>query len=166
MNRKRIIPLVVAVAIAFAAYGVARCAVVRCSTTPADRLRDLSFLTRELALDDAQVRAIQRLHADFEAKLGDCCMSHCTARARLGQALVAETNGTELADAMVEEMGRAYVESERAALNQIRHVRALLDATQRSRFDEMISHCLCNAPNTCACSANIRRETDDRKRDQ
>ena len=143
MSRKWIIPLAAAVAAGFVAYGVTRNAVCGRPGPSLDRLQDVSLLVRELGLNDAQAREIERLHTTLGAKLNDCCVRHCAARARLGQALAAETNGTAQSDPIVAEMCRAYEESERAALGQIRQVRAVLNAEQKGRFDAMISDCMC-----------------------
>jgi hypothetical protein len=115
---------------------------------PIDRLQDASFLARELCLSDAQASEIKSFHASLGKKLDDCCMRHCAARARLGQALVADTNGSAQADIVLEEMCRAYEQSERATLNHIRAVRAVLNAEQKRRFDQLISDCMCK-PSKC-----------------
>jgi len=145
MNRKWIIPLAAAVATGLMAYGVTRNAVCGRCAPSVDRLQDVSFLARELRLSDAQVTEIKRLHTTLGEKLNDCCARHCAARARLVQALAADTNGTAKADAIVTEMCRAYEESERGTLNHIRAVRAVLNAEQRRRFDTMISDCMCKS---------------------
>jgi len=150
MNRKWIIPLVAAVAAGVAAYGVTRSMVCGRTEEPSlDHLQDVSFLARELRLNDAQAGQIRSLHVVLGAKLNGCCMRHCAARARLSQALAAETNGTAQADAIVDEMCRVYEESERAALEQIRQVRAVLNSEQRRRFDDLITDCMggkCSMP--------------------
>ena len=143
MNRQWILLLVAALAAGLVAFGVTR-HVVCCRTEPSiDQLQDVSFLARELHLSDVQASAIKNLHVALGAKLNDCCRRHCAARARLGAALAAETNGTEQAEAIVAEMCRAYEQSERATLDQIRQVRAVLSAEQRRRFDAMITDCMC-----------------------
>ena len=143
MNRKWIILWVAAVAAGLAAFGVTRHALYGRSEPSLDCLQDVTFLSRELHLSDAQANEIRNLHMALGARLNDCCRRHCAARARLGTALAAETNGTVQADALVAEMCRAYEESERAALNQIRQVRAVLNAEQRKRFDALITDCVC-----------------------
>lgn len=145
MNRRWILPLVAAVAIGIIAYAVTRHAVCGRPAPTLDRLQDVAFLTRELGLNDAQADEIKSLHASLGVKLNDCCMRHCAARARLAQALAAETNGTAQAETILAEMCRAYEESERATLEHMRRVRALLTPEQRKHFDEMITACLCGA---------------------
>lgn len=143
MNYRWIIPCVAAAAAGVVAYGVMRSTVCGPSDVSVDRLQDVSFLVRELGLNDAQIREIERLHTTLGTQLTDSCSRHCAARMRLGQALAADTNGSVQADAVLEEMCRAYEQSERATLNHIRAVRAVLNADQRRRFDAMISDCMC-----------------------
>lgn len=143
MNRKWIIPFVIAVAAGVAAYGIMRNTVSDRAGLSIDRLQDVSFLARELRLNAAQASEIRSLHVSLGEKLDDCCMRHCAARARLGQALAANTNGSAQADIVLEEMCRAYEQSERATLNHIRAVRAVLNAEQKRRFDVLISDCMC-----------------------
>jgi hypothetical protein len=106
-------------------------------------LRDVSFLTRELDLSNAQADKLKRLHATLGERLSDCCTRHCAARARLGQAVAVETNGMMHAEAALTEMCLAYEQSERATLTHILAVRAVLNAEQMRRFDAMISDCMC-----------------------
>jgi hypothetical protein len=143
MNRKWIIPVLAAAAAGVLAFGVTRYAARRAAGPGIDRLRDVSFLTRELNLNDAQADKLKRLHAMLGERLSDCCTRHCTARARLGQAVAAETNGSAQADVVLREMCRAYEQSELATLDHIRAVRAVLNAEQMRRFDTMISDCMC-----------------------
>ena len=152
MNRKWIIPLIAAIAAGIVAYGVARNAVCDRSDVSLDRLQDVSFLTHELQLSDAQAREFGRLHATLGAKLNDCCVRHCAVRARLARALVSETNGTAQADAILAEMCQAYEQSEQATLNHIRGVRALLNPEQKRRFDAMIANCMCG---TCSMLGDV-----------
>jgi len=132
-----------AVVVGLVAYVVTRNSVCVRSATPVDRLQDVSFLVRELRLSDEQANKVRNLHVSLGAKLNDCCARHCAARARLGQALAADTNGSAQADLVLEEMCRVYEQSERATLDHILAVRAVLNEEQRRRFDAMISACMC-----------------------
>ena len=143
MNRPWLIPLVVAVAVGLLAFGITKMMTCGRSAPPIDRLRDVTFLAHELNLSEAQAKEIKQLHLTLATELNDCCMNHCAARARLGQALAADSNGTAQADAVIVEMCRAYEASERATLDQIRKVRKVLNADQKKRFDVMISSCMC-----------------------
>ena len=150
MKKSWLIPLLVAVIIGAMAYGLTRWSVcTRCRPAP-DRLEDISFLSRELRLNDVQAREIAKLHVALNAKLADCCQRHCAIRARLGPALCNETNGTVQARMIVEEMGRAYEAGELATLDHIQRVRALLNPEQRRRFDELITECMCKSCPICS----------------
>jgi hypothetical protein len=147
MNRKAFYVLVAALAAGALAFGITRQMVARGSGANLDQLQDVSFLTRELGLTEQQAAQVKSLHAALGARLNDCCSRHCAARIRLAAALAAETNGTAQAEAVLAEMCRAYEASERATLQHIRQVRAILDAAQRKRFDELMERCLCSACN-------------------
>ena len=149
MSRKWIVPVVAAAAAGAIAFAVTRQACRR-SETSLDRLEDMSFLTRKLRLSPAQADEIKGLQTALRAKLNDCCERHCAARARLGEALSSETNGRARAEVSVAEMCRAYEESERATLDHIQRVRAVLTTEQRKRFDEMINQYVCRTDDTCA----------------
>jgi hypothetical protein len=143
MSRKWIVPLIVAVAAGIVTYGVTWMASRERNALTPDRLKDVSFLTRELNLNAEQANEIKSLHATLGAALTECCATHCAARTRLGRALVTEAAGSEETESIVTAMARAYEESEWATVNHIRAVRALLDARQRSLFDAMVTNSMC-----------------------
>lgn len=129
------------------AFGVVRHLACARAEASIDRLQDVSFLTRALHLSEKQAAEIRSLHTALGNTLSDCCQRHCTARAQLAQALSVETNDLAQADAVVTEMCRAYEESERAALRNLRAVRAVLTLAQRTQFDRMLAECLCRQCN-------------------
>jgi hypothetical protein len=147
MNRKWIIPALAAAAAGALAFGVARHVACRGAGTALNDLQNISHLALSLGLSEAQAREIKAMHASLGAKLNDCCMRHCAARARLGHALASETNGAGQTEAVLVEMCRAYEQSERATLDHIRQVRAVLSMEQRKRFDTMITDYMCR---TCS----------------
>jgi hypothetical protein len=155
MNRKWIVPVFAAAAAGVLAFGVTRHAACRAAGPGIDRLRDVSFLTRELSLNGAQVIELRRLHTALGLTLRNSCTRHCAARMRLGPAVAGETNEMMQAEAALAEMCLAYEQSERGTLAHIRAVRAVLDNEQRRRFEEMISECLCrpHIRQVCACMA-------------
>lgn len=149
MKKRWLIPVLVAVIIGAMAYGLTRWAACsQCQPSPG-RLENVSFLKRELRLNEVQSCEIAKLHGFLNAKLADCCQRHCAVRARLGQALGNETNGTVQARMIVEEMCRAYEASELATLDHIQRVRALLNPEQKKRFDELITECVCESCAMC-----------------
>ncbi|MFZ4395805.1 MAG: periplasmic heavy metal sensor [Kiritimatiellia bacterium] len=147
MSKKWIIPLVAVLTACAAAYSITRCIACGRDTPSVDHLQDLSFLARELHLSNAQITEIRQLHATLGKNLNDSCRLHCAARARLGAALATDTNGTAQADAVLADMCQAYELSERATLQHIRAMRAVLNAEQVKRFDVLISQCMCQPCN-------------------
>jgi hypothetical protein len=155
MSGKWIVPLMIAAVAGVVAYGIARRTVCgKCDCV--ERMRDASSLAETLKLSEVQATEVKRLHTALAATLDDCCARHCTARAHLRTALAAGTNGSAQAEAVLGEMCRAYEQSERAALNNIRAVRALLDTEQQKRFDAMLSDCMCDQ---CGAGGSGCRET-------
>ena len=162
MKKRWLIPVLVAIVIGATAYGLTRRASCsRCRPAP-DSLDDVSFLRRELRLNEAQAREIAKLHGSLNAKLADCCQRHCAVRARLGQALGNETNGTVQARMIVEEMCRAYEASELATLDHIQRVRELLNPEQKRRFDELITECVCGSCAVCGSMPAVNKTQKER----
>ncbi len=158
MKKKWMMSLLVVVAVGGLAFGASR--YFACKTTGTvglGRLRDLTFLERELKLTDAQVSRIEALHGELTAQLDSCTARHCSARMRMGKALSEGTNIQARADALLAEMCRAYEESERATLNHILQVRALLDARQQEHFDALLSACLCQSCLRCEAAGGCMR---------
>jgi hypothetical protein len=143
MSRKWILPVLIAAAAGVLAFAFTRYAACRAAGPELDFPQDISCLTRELKLTAAQAGEIEALHAGLGARLTDCCARHCAARARLGRALADETNGTAQADIVLADMCRAYEEGERATLEHLRRLRAVLNAEQRQRFDALMTECMC-----------------------
>jgi len=152
MKRFWMIPLLSAVAAGLAAYGVTRHGLC-CQAAPTpDPLQDVSLLTQKLTLSDTQAAEVKRLHVVWGAHINECCQCHCAARARIMQALASGTNNAAQVDAIISEMGHAYEQSERATLEHLQQVRAILNPDQRARFDEMISSCLCRTCTQSCCT--------------
>lgn len=143
MKHRWVVPAIVAALAGVMTFGVMRFAVKGCGCGDIAWLDDISYLVRELSLDDAQVRKIKALHGALGKRLDDCCARHCEARARLGQALARGTDDADHLEAILADMCGAYEESERTTIEHIRRVRAILNASQRERFDRMIAECIC-----------------------
>jgi hypothetical protein len=164
MKRNGIIPVLIILLASGASYLATRAAPCAHEQPTGDRLQDVAFLTRELRLDADQRQNLKSLHTSLGANLDRSCQRHCAARARLGAALATETNDFPAADAILAEMCQAYAQSERATLNHLRAVRAMLHASQLPRFDALISTCMCHPcqqPNS-SC-ANDRADTQTNK---
>lgn len=166
MTARWMMPLLVVVAAGGIGFGVSRYVACRTTAPSLDRLRDVSFLQRELNLTDMQRSQVEGLHETLATRLDACSERHCGARMRLGQSLADETNGNARADAVLAEMCRAYEESERAALDHIRQVRALLDTRQRQRFDKMLKECLCRSCPTCRAPRDDAKPDGQEKNDE
>lgn len=139
MNTRWLIPLLALIAAAVVAYAVAR-RTACCPRSPApEAWQDVSHLEHELRLTDAQAGRARRLHAEFCARLTECCARHCAARALLTEALPLGTNAEATADAIISDMTRAYRDSERATVDHLREMRAMLTPEQSRRFDALVA---------------------------
>ena len=77
------------------------------------------------------------------------CGRYCRARNVLGQTITDGTGDTIRAEASLREMCLAYEESERATMEHIRKVRAILASEQKKRFDELLRECTCRECRGC-----------------
>ena len=121
--------LTVTVLVAAAAFGVARWF----RSQPLE-LHDTAWLRRELQLTDVQAAAVAKLEADFQKRLGDACTAHCAARSDLATSLAEPAKATECCQRMC----AAQADSEKAALDHILHVRALLTPEQQQRYTALV----------------------------
>jgi hypothetical protein len=121
--------LVVTALVASAAFGIARWRRSR----PLE-LRDVARLRRELKLSDAQAAEVAKLEAVFQKKLADYCTAHCAARAEFAGSLKDPTKAAEACQRMC----AAQNDSEKAALDHMLRVFALLTPEQQQRYTAMI----------------------------
>lgn len=135
MKRVILALLVVTVVVAGAAFGLARWLRWRSCAAPSVNL------TRELGLTGVQAAEVAKLEAEFEKKLADCCTAHCAARADLSQAL----DDPARAAACCQRMCDAQVASEKAALDHLLKVRALLTPEQQRRHTVLVQQQLTGA---------------------
>jgi Spy/CpxP family protein refolding chaperone len=92
------------------------------------------MLRRELKLNDAQAAEVARLEADFQKRLSESCAAHCAARAALAESLA---DPAKAADSC-QRMCAAQNDSEKAALDHILKVRALLTPEQQQRYTALV----------------------------
>ncbi len=138
---KRALPalLVVMLVTASISFGVAywlRCRA--CATPVGPAVHDAGWLTRELSLTEAQAGQVRALETEFRAVLGKVCEQHCSARADLAAALTQPKVDSAAAQACVERMCAAEADSERATLDHILKVRAVLSPEQQTRYSAAI----------------------------
>jgi len=143
MKYRWLIPVGMAALAALLAFSLLRRDRATPHSVTVDRLDDLTYLRQALDLREDQAAEIAHLHRTLQRELDDCCVRHCATRARLGQALAAATNSEAAVEAILGELCQLYEESERATLTRVRAVRAVLDESQRKKFDALISACLC-----------------------
>jgi hypothetical protein len=133
-----------------AAFMAARFIGWSCSCCSSSAVVDnVAFLTKELDLKPEQAGEIRKLVSELESRLESQCSSQCRSRTSIAEVVVLES-GQEREEAVIAEMGRAYMESERATIDNIRKVRALLNPVQKARFDELISACVCESCARCS----------------
>ncbi|MGD0057880.1 MAG: Spy/CpxP family protein refolding chaperone [Verrucomicrobiia bacterium] len=126
-------------------YGVASWCIHRSVSRGMADLNDTPWLRRELNLTDAQSAAIDKLNQEFRAKVDHCCDTHCDARFALGRELAKPQFDLTRANACVDRMAAAQVESERATLDHILRVRAVLTPDQQQQYAALVSQQICAA---------------------
>ncbi|MGD1018098.1 MAG: Spy/CpxP family protein refolding chaperone [Verrucomicrobiia bacterium] len=126
-------------------YGVANWCIHRSVSRGMADLNDTPWLKRELNLTDAQSIAIDKLNQEFRAKVDHCCDAHCDARFALGKELANPQVDLTRANACVDRMAAAQADSERATLDHILRVRALLTPDQQQRYAALVSQQICAA---------------------
>jgi Spy/CpxP family protein refolding chaperone len=105
-----------------------------------DQLHHTGKMTQLLDLSPDQVRELESLNRHLRQQLQESCHRNCSARRELISANEPDEN---LHESILKKMCDAYEESERATLQHIQAVRALLDEQQRRTFDQLLSRCLC-----------------------
>jgi Spy/CpxP family protein refolding chaperone len=127
-------------------YGVANWCVRRSTAAePVVDLNDTAWLKHELKLTDAQSVEIGKLEQEFSAKVEHCCETHCGARLTLSEELAKPQVDLAKANACVDRMVAAQSDSERATLDHILRVRAVLSPEQQQRYAALVSKQVCTA---------------------
>jgi Spy/CpxP family protein refolding chaperone len=146
MKRILVLMAVVAVVSVGLSFGMSRW-LIRCGQ-PQTRvnIHDTAWLSHELGLSESQKRDIETLEKDFQSKLNASCAAHCAARFALGDELMKPKPDTERERADVERMNQVQAEAERATLEHILKVRALLTDEQARRYSAVIHNQMCSMP--------------------
>ena len=126
-------------------YGVANWCVRRSASEPVIDLNDVAWLKRELKLTDTQSAEIENLDKAYREKVEHCCETHCGARFTLSEELAKPQVDLTRATACVDRMVAAQSESERATLDHILRVRAVLTRDQQQRYAALVSKQVCTA---------------------
>ncbi len=145
---KKILVLVAVVALFSTgfAFGLSRWLAGRSPAAAAVNIHDTAWLKSQLQLTDAQAKSLENLEKEFQAKLNTACNEHCAARIALGNELMKPAPDVEQARADVEKMNQVQADSERATLDHILKVRALLNEDQARQYSAMIRDQVCTMP--------------------
>ncbi len=154
MSARWTIPVISAFFAGLVAFAVAHHTVRDSDDHVLGHLHNLDYLTRALNLDAVQVGEVAALHEALNARLKEACIHHCAARVDLGEALIDDLIGDSEIETLLQDMGRAYLESERVVLEHIRDMNALLRPEQRERFSRMIRDTFCRACPVCRTGAH------------
>ena len=145
MKRTLIALIVLIVFVSSLSYGVASWCIHRSVSRGMADLNDTPWLRHELNLTDAQSAAIDEFNQGFRAKVDHCCDVHCDARFALGAELAKPQLDLTRANVCVDRMAAAQADSERATLDHILRVRALLTPDQQQRYAALVSQQICAA---------------------
>ncbi len=125
MKRTFIALLLVTFFVTGAAFGVARW--LRCRGYAASVRPDL---VRELHLSGTQAAEIAKLQTEYRKRLDEICVAHCAARSALAEALPDRDRAADCCAKMC----AAQTDAEKAALEQIFKICALLTPDQQQRY--------------------------------
>lgn len=108
-------------------------------------IHEVAWLKSALNLTDGQVARLDTLQSEFATRTADCCQKHCAARFQLSDELAKTAPNLATAQACVERMSAAQADSERATLDHILRVRAVLSPEQQQRYAALINNQICTA---------------------
>jgi Spy/CpxP family protein refolding chaperone len=140
------IPVVTLVLTSAAAFVVAYHLRSRQVCTPVAPLQNVALLQKELHLTDAQATEIKTLTTGLSKKMDACCEAHCAARFELSKQLALPVADTNKAAHCVAQMCDAQNDGERATLDYLLKVRALLTPDQQKRYATLLNEQLCTCP--------------------
>lgn len=117
--------------------------------TTLDRIKDPAWLDQALDLSPEQEAQARALFATYADALSDCCGKMCGARSKLTSVLfTAPTDRTD-EEAVLHEMAEAQMKSDRATIEHLRAVNAILTPDQQDKFRKLVTECLCASCGMC-----------------
>lgn len=119
--------------------------VARRAEATAAHIHETGWLKATLGLSDTQAAQVEKLHAAFAARVEDSCTKHCAARFDLSNELAKPNPDATTTRACVDRMCAAQTDSERATLDHILQVRAILTPDQQKRYAALINEQICTA---------------------
>jgi Spy/CpxP family protein refolding chaperone len=125
-------------------FAMSRWLTSRCVPPTVVNIHDTAWLSRELGLTDAQRHEVAELEKAFQSKLNASCAEHCAARFALGDELMKSKPDLQKARADVERMNQVQADAERATLEHILKIRALLTDDQARRYSTIIRNQVCS----------------------
>jgi nickel and cobalt resistance protein CnrR len=146
MKRTLAFAAVAVVASVGLSFGMSRWLISQRQPRMSVNIHDTAWLSRELKLSEAQRRDVEKLEKDFQSRLSAFCAAHCEARFALGDELMKSKPDPEKARADVERMNQVQAEAERATLEHVLKVRALLTDEQARRYAAIIHDQVCSMP--------------------
>lgn len=156
MKTRLAVVLLVAAAVLIAAFALTRMLRARCGMEPFDRLRDITSLSRTLALTPAQAEQAAALHKSYAGQMDECCARHCAARYALGNEMLKTNPDSEKVRAMIEQMARAQTDSDMATVRHISRLREILTQEQSEKLGRIVNSMLLGA-----CPMNSHSALDE-----
>ncbi len=145
--KKTLMLIAIAVVLGLAvSFSGSRWVVSKRQPLPVMQVYDAAWLKHELNLADAQAREVKQIAGEFQTKIDAFCVAHCAGRFALGDELAKPTVDVEQARACVDKMNAAQAEAERATLEHILKIRALLTEEQARRYSAIIQQQVCSMP--------------------
>lgn len=150
MKAHWILPVVIAVgALAFSAGR--RCG--GAAVADLSPLRDTSAIEKALNLTPEQAGRARELARQYADQAQTACDLHCEARCAVARKLFRENAAPDDVRKHVDAMCEAYAAQERATLDHLVKLRAILTPEQAKRLNEKLAACICdkcaNASGSC-----------------
>lgn len=108
-------------------------------------MHEVNWLRRELDLTEPQAKEVGKLEKNLAGRLESLCATHCAERSAVGEELAKSVPDAIQARLHLDRMNTIQAEAERAALDHILQVRALLNSDQGRRYGAMIHDQVCTA---------------------
>ncbi len=116
-------------------------------------LGDTSAIEKTLSLTPQQTEQVRALAKEFQQRAQSACDKHCDARCEIARKLFKEDASPAAVQKYVDEMCAAYAEQERATMDHLVKLRALLTPEQAAQLNKQFAMCICDkcASSTGAC---------------
>jgi hypothetical protein len=124
-------------------------------------LADTARLEKSLRLSPQQAEQVRALAKEFQGRAQSACDQHCEARCTMARKLFQENLAEAGMQKYVEDMSAAYAAQERATVEHLVRLRALLTPEQAKELNRQFAVCICEkcagTTGSCCTAGSGRR---------